>query len=968
MALTAKFQADFSSFYKAVNDATAKLEGFQSEADEVSKHLDRMVDSLSGKKIISQATLITKAIEEIGGAGKLTDQELRKVGDTVKAASDKMEKMGIAVPQSFKNITTAAEGVKKPTESWGQSLGFLTGVVQGLMGLQLVTWFKDAASAGAAWASSLSRMKAQTDLTYKDLQILGDVALSTNTGMDTLTKGIQVMQQKIGDRTARKAIQDLGLDFDALLRMNPADQFAAIAGALAKIEDPTKFATAAFKIFGGTYRELTPAIRADLQSIAKDTILVGDAQIEAAEKAANEWDKAWNDSVKRRADALGKLIILDKEHYKQANDDHAEFVKLYRANEAYRLGLVETPTLPKAPAARTNAGAGKPGGMGAYVQDLPPEAISYVEVLGQKLDEQTRSVGKNSDQWKALRDIQDRVSTSTQKLTTEQAKQIDTASKAGASAGEIATAYGINERAVSNYMAAQVLLAREIPNTNAAMADLKNLVSNKQLQDGLAQINRDAETLTGTLPQFTESMKKNAEAFPDWVAPIKDLPGLFGKSTTEAMPMLMRFGSNVQQFFAKDFGQIVVAGITGGGNAVKGALTGFGNTLFAKEGAFGNALNRGVEGLFGKDGMMGKIGKAIGDMVPVIGAFIGPAIEGVTKLFAKVFGKSEESAKVSPLRDEFFQLQGGLDALNPRVFALSGNLELVQAVLDAKTVDAYNLAIANLNGLFEASDKAIADVSETAAKYGLTLEELGPAMQRQNLDKKAQELYKDWKTLNAAGIDTTVITARMADSVNKYVNDATAMGTEIPEAMRPMIEKMIEMGQMTDASGKKIDTLEGSGITFSMTMSEGFKRLIDTVEKLAEVISRSLGNAIDTTSDKLGRIPKKVPVEIHYTETGDVPEPHGGKVPGYATGTGGFVDFGSGTLAMLHGREAVIPESAVRNTAGGGGGGGLGGSVTVTINAQGAFFDTPGDLQRLADKVNDALTAKYGLTNRNRAA
>jgi hypothetical protein len=42
--------------------------------------------------------------------------------------------------------------------------------------------------------------------------------------------------------------------------------------------------------------------------------------------------------------------------------------------------------------------------------------------------------------------------------------------------------------------------------------------------------------------------------------------------------------------------------------------------------------------------------------------------------------------------------------------------------------------------------------------------------------------------------------------------------------------------------------------------------------------------------------------------------------------------------------------------------------MTVVINAQGAFFDTPGDLQRLAEKVNDALTAKYGLTNRARAA
>ena len=42
--------------------------------------------------------------------------------------------------------------------------------------------------------------------------------------------------------------------------------------------------------------------------------------------------------------------------------------------------------------------------------------------------------------------------------------------------------------------------------------------------------------------------------------------------------------------------------------------------------------------------------------------------------------------------------------------------------------------------------------------------------------------------------------------------------------------------------------------------------------------------------------------------------------------------------------------------------------MTIVVNAQGSFFDTPGDLQRLADKVNAALTAKHGLTNRARAA
>jgi hypothetical protein len=74
---------------------------------------------------------------------------------------------------------------------------------------------------------------------------------------------------------------------------------------------------------------------------------------------------------------------------------------------------------------------------------------------------------------------------------------------------------------------------------------------------------------------------------------------------------------------------------------------------------------------------------------------------------------------------------------------------------------------------------------------------------------------------------------------------------------------------------------------------------------------------------------------------------------------------------MLHGWEAVVPreESGAFATVAAAP---MMAAVaapgpTIVINAQGALFDSPSDLQRLADRVNDALTAKYGIRNAMRA-
>jgi hypothetical protein len=75
------------------------------------------------------------------------------------------------------------------------------------------------------------------------------------------------------------------------------------------------------------------------------------------------------------------------------------------------------------------------------------------------------------------------------------------------------------------------------------------------------------------------------------------------------------------------------------------------------------------------------------------------------------------------------------------------------------------------------------------------------------------------------------------------------MGQEVPAAMKPMLDAMVQQGLLTDAAGNKITSLEDAGVSFAMTMSEGFNRLIAEVEKLTRAIAVGLGIALDSIPD-----------------------------------------------------------------------------------------------------------------------
>lgn len=237
------------------------------------------------------------------------------------------------------------------------------------------------------------------------------------------------------------------------------------------------------------------------------------------------------------------------------------------------------------------------------------------------------------------------------------------------------------------------------------------------------------------------------------------------------------------------------------------------------------------------------------------------------------------------------------------------------------------------NLLMQMADEAEVDwraMKESAERYGISLSDLGPAFNRKQLQDAAKAIVADWEILNQEGVNTKAVLEGMSESVQGLMDKAFAAGVDIPASMKPVITQMIDQGLLTDANGDKLTDM--SQLNFAEPIEAKFNQLID---KIGELIDRLTGeNGITDSVKEVGDsvendIPDTIKIDIGYNvqefpginmpdiripvgwDMPDFPNlPGGAHTGGQQHGTGGrFVDFGQGTLTMLHGREAVVPES-----------------------------------------------------------
>lgn len=169
----------------------------------------------------------------------------------------------------------------------------------GAVAASLFAATKASASAGDAAAKDARRVGMSTEA-YQELRFAAEqsgVKIEEFTMMLAKQNTMLGMVER-GDKNVAKTIRDLGLEYKDLKKQSPDEQFASIAEAVKRIEDPTKRAALASRIYGESWSKAASlfdagaagiaALRAQAQELG---FVVGDDAAKASEE--------FNDSIAR---------------------------------------------------------------------------------------------------------------------------------------------------------------------------------------------------------------------------------------------------------------------------------------------------------------------------------------------------------------------------------------------------------------------------------------------------------------------------------------------------------------------------------------------------------------------------------------------------------------------------------------------------------------------------------------------
>jgi TP901 family phage tail tape measure protein len=178
---------------------------------------------------------------------------------------------------------------------WGAAIGAIGAGITGV--------FLKAADSFAKAGDRLDKMSKRTGVSVEALSALDFAASQSGTSLEAVEKAVRGMSRNLVDAerglsTATDNFSDLGIALKDLQGLSPEEQFLLIAERISGIEDPTRRAGVAMKVFGKAGTELLPllangkdGIRELMEEAERLGIVLSTEDAVAAAKLTDELDK-----------------------------------------------------------------------------------------------------------------------------------------------------------------------------------------------------------------------------------------------------------------------------------------------------------------------------------------------------------------------------------------------------------------------------------------------------------------------------------------------------------------------------------------------------------------------------------------------------------------------------------------------------------------------------------------------------
>lgn len=200
-------------------------------------------------------------LDRTGAASTAAADKFRGLFTEVKAGAGATTQSAM----SFDNISKAAGGAISAVELFtgaltvGAAIGFAESLISG--------------------ASAIKNFSAQTGVSTDDIQRFTFVGAGFNLTTEEMARGVEQLSTRLasGDRSAVRAVTDLGLSVKDLIAAGPTEAFLRVADAASRVEDPMQKGAYAADLFGGKLGKiLVPALgdlRTEMGKVPKGSII-----------------------------------------------------------------------------------------------------------------------------------------------------------------------------------------------------------------------------------------------------------------------------------------------------------------------------------------------------------------------------------------------------------------------------------------------------------------------------------------------------------------------------------------------------------------------------------------------------------------------------------------------------------------------------------------------------------------------